>query len=75
MSRDEENLLYPLDAGDDPVCLRCGSKMLLAGSEARRKAHVADVPVRPLWPVEKVSQRRALRVCAGPHVGTTLAAR
>jgi len=25
MSRDEENLLYPLDTGDDPVCLRCGT--------------------------------------------------
>jgi DNA-directed RNA polymerase subunit RPC12/RpoP len=35
MARDEEYLLYPLDTGEDPVCLRCGSKMLLAGSEAR----------------------------------------
>jgi DNA-directed RNA polymerase subunit RPC12/RpoP len=35
MARDKEYLLYPLDTGDDPVCLRCGSKMLLAGSEAR----------------------------------------
>jgi hypothetical protein len=29
---------------------------------ATGKAHVADVPVRRLWPVGKVSQRRALRV-------------
>jgi tRNA(Ile2) C34 agmatinyltransferase TiaS len=35
MAWDEEYLLYPLDTGDDPVCLRCGGKMLLAGSEAR----------------------------------------
>jgi hypothetical protein len=35
MARDEEYLLYPLDSGDDPVCLRCGGKMLLASSEAR----------------------------------------
>jgi hypothetical protein len=27
--------VYPIDTGDDPVCLRCGSKMLLAGSEVR----------------------------------------
>jgi hypothetical protein len=66
MARDEEYLLYPIDAGDDPVCLRCGSKILLAGSKARLgKAHVADLPVRPLRPVGKVSQRRALRVSAG----------
>ena len=35
MARDEEYLLYPINTGDDPVCLRCGSKMLLAGSEVR----------------------------------------
>ena len=35
MARDEEYLLYPIDTGDDPVCLRCGSKMLLAGSVVR----------------------------------------
>ena len=35
MARDEEYLLYPIDTGDDPVCLRCGGKMLLAGSEVR----------------------------------------
>jgi hypothetical protein len=35
MARDEEYLLYPIDTGDDPVCLRCGSKMLLAGSGVR----------------------------------------
>ena len=35
MARDEEYLLYPIDTGDDSVCLRCGSKMLLAGSEMR----------------------------------------
>jgi hypothetical protein len=32
---DEEFLFYPLDTGEDPVCLRCASKMLLAGSEVR----------------------------------------
>jgi hypothetical protein len=35
MAQDQEYLLYPLDTGEDPVCLRCGSQMLLAGSEVR----------------------------------------
>ena len=40
MARDEEYLLYPIDTGEEPVCLRCTSKMLLAGSEVRPgKAH------------------------------------
>jgi hypothetical protein len=64
MARDEEYLLYPLDTGDDPVCLRCGSAARWFGG-ATGKAHIADIPVRPLRPVGKVSQRRALRVCAG----------
>ena len=63
MARDEEYLLYPIDTGDDPVCLRCGSKMLLAGSEVRPEN--PTLLTRPLWPVGKVSQRRVLRVCAG----------
>jgi hypothetical protein len=28
MARDEEYLLYPIDTGEEPVCLRCASKML-----------------------------------------------
>ena len=35
MARDEEYLLYPIDTGEEPVCLRCARKMLLAGSEER----------------------------------------
>jgi hypothetical protein len=55
MARDEEYLLYPIDTGEEPVCLRCAGKILLAGSDATGKAHVADVPMRPLCPVGKVS--------------------
>jgi hypothetical protein len=35
VAQDEEYLLYPIDTGEDPVCLRCASKMLLANSEVR----------------------------------------
>jgi hypothetical protein len=35
MPDEQEFLLYPIDTGEDPVCLRCASKMLLAGSEVR----------------------------------------
>jgi hypothetical protein len=32
---DQEFLLYPLDTGEDPVCLGCGSQMAVAGHEVR----------------------------------------
>jgi hypothetical protein len=32
---DQEFLLYPLDTGEDPVCLGCGSQMTVAGHEVR----------------------------------------
>jgi hypothetical protein len=31
---DQEFLLYPLDTGEDPVCLGCGSQMTVAGHES-----------------------------------------
>ena len=34
MAGEEEYLLYPIDTGEEPVCLRC-ARMLLAGSKAR----------------------------------------
>lgn len=30
-------MLHPIDTGEEQVCLRCASKMLLAGSEVRPK--------------------------------------
>ena len=36
MPADQEFLLYPLDNGEDPVCPRCGERMLFAGLEARK---------------------------------------
>ena len=35
MPDEQEFLLYPIDTGEDPVCLRCANKMLLANSEVR----------------------------------------
>jgi hypothetical protein len=35
MSKDEEFLLYPLDTGEDPVCLGCGAIMTVATQESR----------------------------------------
>jgi predicted RNA-binding Zn-ribbon protein involved in translation (DUF1610 family) len=35
MSGDEEFLLYPLDTGEDPACLNCGTLMMLAAHEVR----------------------------------------
>jgi hypothetical protein len=35
MPSDEEFLLYPLDTGEDPACLDCGTLMMLAGREVR----------------------------------------
>jgi predicted RNA-binding Zn-ribbon protein involved in translation (DUF1610 family) len=35
MSKDQDFLLYPLDTGEDPVCLGCGALMTVAGHEAR----------------------------------------
>lgn len=32
---DQEFLLYPLDTGEDPVCLGCGTQMTVAGHETR----------------------------------------
>jgi hypothetical protein len=35
MSKDQDFLLYPLDTGEDPVCLGCGALMTVAAHEAR----------------------------------------
>jgi hypothetical protein len=35
MPDEQEFLLYPIDTGEDPICLRCADKMLLANSEVR----------------------------------------
>lgn len=35
MSKDVEFLLYPLDTGEDPVCLACGKTMYIAAVEER----------------------------------------
>jgi hypothetical protein len=43
MSRDAENLLYPLDTGDDPVCLRYFSIQPFNGDKRTRPS----VPRRP----------------------------
>ena len=32
---DQQFLLYPLDTGEDPVCLGCGVQMTIAAHEAR----------------------------------------
>jgi DNA-directed RNA polymerase subunit M/transcription elongation factor TFIIS len=34
MSGDQEFLLYPLDTGEDPACLTCGTLMVIAAHEA-----------------------------------------
>ena len=58
MPDEQEFLLYPIDTGEDPVCLRCASKMLLAGSGGT--VHPTDLPLRPLWPIGKIPLRRLL---------------
>lgn len=35
MPNDQEFLLYPLDTGEDPACLDCGTLMMVAGHEVR----------------------------------------
>jgi hypothetical protein len=35
MASDQEFLLYPLDTGEDPACLGCGTLMAVAGHEVR----------------------------------------
>jgi RNase P subunit RPR2 len=35
MPDDQEYLLYPLDTGEDPVCLGCGTLMEMADYEVR----------------------------------------
>ena len=35
MPSDQEFLLYPLDTGEDPACLDCGTLMMVAGHEVR----------------------------------------
>jgi tRNA(Ile2) C34 agmatinyltransferase TiaS len=35
MPSDQEFLLYPLDTGEDPACLDCGTLMMVAGREVR----------------------------------------
>jgi hypothetical protein len=38
---EEEFLLYPLDTGEDPVCVSCGKAMLLAAQEARHEGRAS----------------------------------
>ena len=35
MPSDQEFLLYPLDTGEDPACLDCGTLMTVAADEVR----------------------------------------
>jgi hypothetical protein len=35
MPSDQEFLLYPLDTGEDPACLDCGTLMMVAEHEVR----------------------------------------
>jgi hypothetical protein len=35
MPSDQEFLLYPLDTGEDPACLDCGTLMVVAAHEVR----------------------------------------
>jgi hypothetical protein len=35
MPSNQEFLLYPLDTGEDPACLGCGTIMIIAGHEVR----------------------------------------
>jgi hypothetical protein len=35
MPSEQEFLLYPLDTGEDPACLSCGTLMMVAGHEVR----------------------------------------
>jgi len=35
MPSDQEFLLYPLDTGEDPACLDCGSLRIVTGHEVR----------------------------------------
>src|SRR5271163_4518976 len=35
MSGDQEFLFYPLDTGEDPACLTCGTLMVIAAHEVR----------------------------------------
>jgi hypothetical protein len=35
VASDQEFLLYPLDTGEDPVCLGCGTLMKVAAHEVR----------------------------------------
>jgi hypothetical protein len=35
MPSDQEFLLYPLDTGEDPACMDCGTLMMVAGHEVR----------------------------------------
>ena len=39
---DQEFLLYPLDTGEDPVCLGCGSQMAVAGHEVRETSRTSS---------------------------------
>jgi hypothetical protein len=32
---DQEYLLYPIDTGEDPVCLGCGTQMTVSAHEVR----------------------------------------
>jgi hypothetical protein len=50
---DQEFLLYPLDTGEDPVCLGCGSQMTVAGHEVRRASRTSSPSDAPSTDVRR----------------------
>jgi hypothetical protein len=42
MASDQEFLLYPLDTGEDPACLGCGTIMMVAGKKSGRPSQTSS---------------------------------
>jgi hypothetical protein len=57
MSKDEEFLLYPLDTGDDPVCVACGKTMCIAAVEERGQAQLHHLQMYALRSHRKIHLR------------------
>ena len=58
MPSDQEFLLYPLDTGEDPACLDCGTLMMVAGHEVREsQAGLHHLPMPKLRADRKVCLR------------------